>query len=803
MRLLLLLTFLFLYSFGSYGQIDWKTAPTLSVGDKDDELEGVTVMVTGTIRSSTTKEPLTAASISVDLFKFFDYSDNNGRYLLELPAGTYKLTIRHVGMATQFLNLRVYADGVLDLTLTEGVTALDEIIVSSRPIDSNVKETIAGIAKLNVQEIKTLPTFMGEVDILKSIQTLPGVTSVGEGSSGFNVRGGRVDQNLVLLDGAPIFNSAHALGFISGYNQDVINNFTLYKGNVPANFGGRASSVLEVTTRQGDFKDWKFQGGVGPISSRMLAEGPLKKDKTSLLVAARASYAEWLLRQVRNPDVKNSSVFFYDANLALTHRFSPNSSLKVSAYSSRDYFRFSKQFAYAWENYLATAEWRSFADRKLSPSTLLSYGQYKSTLIDPTEFSGSELDNKLNYVQLKENVQYIPNDKHSLNAGFEVMGYFPTPEVRTPNTGSSIPAEKVAKNKGVEAALFINEEFTINDKLGLSAGLRFSSFAQVGDATVFGYVNPEQRSTGTINDTTTYRKGQIVDTYAGLEPRLSIRYNLTKRMSLKAGYNRMRQYIHLISNTTSPTPIDLWQVSSTYMPPQLADNFSAGYFLNLGENIWETSAEVFYKRMNNLVEYRNFPSLYLNPHIETELLRARGKAYGGEIYLRKLRGVWKGWVSYTYSRTEVEIPLAVNPETVNRGEWFPTNYNKPHTFNLVINRMGIHPNGGLSFIFTYNTGRPFTAVETSYIVGSTSVPVYSDRNKYSIPDYLRLDFSFTIGNIVEKFDDSLVFSLYNVFGRENAYSVFYRRANNYFIPRAYKLSVLGNAMPSITYNFKF
>lgn len=796
-----LLVVLFLSSFALYAQIDWKAMPQVVVGDEDDEVPGKEVIVTGKITSNK-NEPLGSSSISVDYYKYFDYSDDQGKYVLELPPGNYKLIVRRVGMLTQYLNLRVHSGGLLDIMMTEGVMALDEVVVSSRPIDSNIKETIAGISKLSMQEIKTLPTFMGELDIMRSIQTLPGVTSVGEGSSGFNVRGGRVDQNLVLLDGAPIFNSTHALGFVSGYNQDVINNFTLYKGNTPAHFGGRASSVLEVTTRNGDFTKWKYQGGVGLISSRFVAEGPLKKDKTSILLAARSSYANWMLARVRNPDVKNSEVFFYDANLGLTHRFSPNSSLKISAYSSRDFFQFSDQFAFAWENYLASAEWRSFADRKLSPVTLISYGQYKSGLIDPSASEGSELHNKLNYLQLKETVGYIPNEKHTITAGFEMMGYFPKPEEKTFND-PLIQPESVMKNQGVEGGLFVNEEFTINDRLGLSAGLRYSMYSQVGAANVYGYQDPNVRTEKTINDTTAYSKGQFIKSYGGLEPRLSLRIQLAKQQSIKMGYNRMRQYIHLISNTASPTPVDLWQVSTTYMPPQIADNFSFGYFLNLGDNVWETSAEVFYKSMNNLVEYKNFPELYLNPHIETELLRGKGRAYGGELYLRKLKGNWKGWISYTYSQTEVNVPAGTNQETINSGNWYPTNYNKPHTFNLVLNRRGIHPNGGISVTFTYNTGRPFTAVETSYIVGSTSIPVYSDRNKYQIPDYVRMDFSFTIGNIIESIDDSLVFSIYNVFGRENAYSVFYQRAPNFFIPKPYKLSVLGTAMPSLTYNFKF
>lgn len=784
-------------------QVDWKAAPLIVVGDEDDEVPGKAVIVTGSVKSSTTGEPVTGASISVDLFKFFDYTDQQGRFALELPPGDYKCTIRHVGMITLFVNLRVHSSGVSDFKLTEGITNLEEVVISARPMDSNVKETISGIAKLNVAEIRTLPTLMGEIDILRSIQTLPGVTSVGEGSSGFNVRGGRADQNLVLLDGAPLFNSSHALGFISGFNQDVINNFTLYKGNVPANFGGRASSVLEVTTRQGDFTKWKYQGGVGPISSRFLAEGPIKTDKTSLLISGRTSYADWILKRATNPDVNGSSLFFYDANLGLTHRFNPRSSLKLSAYSSRDYFKFSDQFAFAWENLLASAEWKSFTDRKASPSTLLSFGQYKSTLTDPNGTNASQLSNKLNYMQLKQLVNYVPNEKHTITAGLELMAYLPSPEERTQYNNSPISDKSVEKNKGLEGAIFINEEFNVSEQFSVSAGLRISSYAHIAPATIYSYAQDVPRTTASIIDSVISSGHKLLHTYAGLEPRVSARFNFSDQQSFKIGYNRMRQYIHLISNTTAPTPVDLWQVSTQYLPPQISDNLSFGYFLNIGDNVWETSAEVFYKSMSNLLEYKNFPQLYLNPHIETELLRAKGRAYGGELYIRKLRGVWKGWMSYTYSRTELNTATAFESERINRGQWYPANYNKPHSLNLVINRVGVHPNGGISFVFAYNTGRPFTAVETSYFSGSTSIPVYSDRNKYKIPDYFRFDFSFTIGNIVSKLDDSLVVSIYNVFGRQNAYSVFYRRPADFYIPRPYKLSVLGSALPSITYNFKF
>jgi len=784
-------------------QVDWNLLPETIVGDEEKEVPRVNIVITGTVTSATTREGIAGASVSVDIFKHFDYTDSRGKFALELPAGLYKLTIRHVGMLPRYYNLNVYSAGVLDVVMTEGVVSLDEVVISARPLDANVKQTIAGISKLSVGEIKALPTFMGELDIIKSIQTLPGVTSVGEGSSGFNVRGGRTDQNLVLFDGVPLFNTSHALGFISGFNQDVVNNFTLYKGNVPASLGGRASSVLEVNSRQGDFSDWKFRGGIGPLSARFLADGPIIKDKTSLLIGGRISYSDWMLKRVRNPDVNQSSLFFYDTNIGLTHRIKDNGLVLWSTYLSKDYFKFSERFAFDWRNYVSSLEIRSRTDKNFSPTFSAAYGQYKSTLINPSGPDASQLANRMDYMKAKELLNFEPNDKHSLAGGVEATFYLPSDEKSSAYNGSSVVPKQVPRNKGLEGAIFLNDEYKITDALSISAGLRYSMYAQLGAAEVYTYSDAQPKEPTSIIDTTSYGKGELIEFYHGLEPRLSARVELSPIQSIKFGYNRMRQYIHQISNTTAPTPVDLWQVSSKYLPPQIADNYSIGYFLNLDDNMWETSAELFYKRMDNLVEYKDFAELYINPTIETELLVGKGKAYGGELYVRKLKGYWKGWLSYTYSQTLVSVSTEFTETSINHGEWYPSNYNKPHNLNLVVTRQGMHKNGAVSFIFAYNTGRPFTALETSYVVGSAVVPVYSDRNKYKIPDYWRFDMSFTMGNIIDKIDDSLVFSIYNLFGRQNAYSVFYQRPGSAFVPKPYKLSVLGAAMPSLTYNFNF
>jgi hypothetical protein len=784
-------------------QVDWNKLPETVIGDEEEEVSRANVVITGTVTSEATKEGIVGASVSVDIFKHFDYTDSRGKFALSLPPGRYKLIIRHVGMLPAYYNLNVYSAGVLDVKMIEGVVNLDEVVVSARPLDANVKQTIAGVSKLSVAEIRTMPTFMGELDIIKSIQTLPGVTSVGEGSSGFNVRGGRTDQNLVLWDGIPLFNTSHALGFVPGFNQDVVNNFTLYKGNVPATLGGRASSVLEVTSRQGDFSDWKFRGGVGPMSARFLAEGPIIKDKTSMLIGSRTSYSDWVLRRVSNPDVNQSSLFFYDTNIGLSHRIGQNAIVLWSTYLSKDYFKFSDRFAFDWQNYASSLEIRTRTDKRFSPTYSAAYGQYRSNLINPTGPDASQLANRTNFMKAKAVLNFEPNEQHTMAGGVEANFYLPGDEKSSSYNGSSVVPEQVPRNKGLEGALFLNDEYKITNTISLSAGLRYSMYGQLGAAEVYTYSDAQPKQPGTILDTTRYAKGELIEFYHGLEPRLSARVELTPVQSIKFGYNRMRQYIHQISNTTAPTPVDLWQVSSKYLPPQVADNYSVGYFLNLNENMWETSAELFYKRMDNLVEYKDFAQLYINPTIETELLVGKGKAYGGELYVRKLKGFWKGWLSYTYSQTLVSVPTDFAETAINDGEWYPSNYNKPHNLNLVVTRQGNHKNGAVSFIFAYNTGRPFTALETSYVVGSAVIPVYSDRNKYKIPDYWRFDVSFTFGNIIERIDDSLVFSIYNLIGRENAYSVFYQRPANVFVPRPYKLSVLGAAMPSLTYNFNF
>lgn len=761
-------------------------------------------IITGHVKIKDKDEPIRGATISADAYKYFNYSDINGRYILELPVGEYRVTVRHVGMKTGFFRLRIISNGVFDIELEEGITDLDELVVTARPIDSNIKQSLTGITTLAINEIKTLPMLLGEVDIVKSLQLMPGVTTVGEAASGFNVRGGRPDQNLILLNDAPIFNTSHALGFVSAFNQDLVRDFSLYKGTVPANLGGRASSVLEINTNSGNFQDWSFQGGVGPLSSRFTASGPIQKEKTSVLLSARYAYPNWILGRVSDPNVRNSTASFNDFFASVNHKINSSSNAKISLYRSHDDFEFANQFGYTWNSFLSQAHWTGFANRNASPAVSLSFGQFQTTLIDPVGQTASQLKNTLRYLQFKPTINYIPNEQHTLSAGLESIVYFPKDELLEGyGSNSVVMPERTDKDMGWESALFINDEFELNDRIGISAGIRLSGYVHLGPDTVFQYAPDQARTEASIVDTVVYSSTKKISSFAGLEPRLAIRINTFKSQSFKISYNRMRQYIHQISNTTSATPVDLWQVSTGYLPPQIADNYSAGYFWNLKDNTWETSIEGFYKKTQNLVEYKDFAQLYVNPHIETELLSGQGRAYGVEFFVRKIKGWWTGWLSYTYSKTEVQVKATESSESINGGNWFPSNYNKPHIVNLVLNRRTYY-NGAFSLTTSYSSGRPLTALESSYIVNGAVVPLYSLRNQYKIPAYFRVDVSFTIGNIIQKLDDSLTFSIYNIFGRDNAYSIYYQRpASIYFIPKPYKLSILGSALPSITYNFKF
>jgi hypothetical protein len=800
---ILLLRLLFTLSFAIVSAYTIAQDAVVVVGDSSLYQPGRTVILTGTIRERGTLTPVAGASLYLDGTKFGNNTDTKGMYQISLPNGRHRLTIRYLGMTPVQKRIAVFSNGVLDIEMDEKIQSLDEVIVKARKEDYNVRETLGGVTTINTAELKKLPSFFGEIDIIKSIQLLPGVSSVGEGTAGFNVRGGRVDQNLVTLDGAQIFNSSHMLGFFSAFNPDVTESFTLYKGSIPAQFGGRLSSVLDVNTRNGDFNKTSFKGGIGLTSARLSVDGPLFKDRTSFIVGTRFSYSDWMLGLVKNIDVKNSSASFYDINASVSHKLNKYNIIALSVYRSTDYFLYSDQFGYRYTTQLGTLKWNSLISDKLTSHLSVTYGDYGSSYFKPTGADGLNIDNGIRYMQAKQTFGYSAGEKQELHFGAEFNHYESHPEKSTPyGEQSGVVRSEYDRSTGREMSLFINDEIDLSSKITISLGLRYTLYQNIGRATVYTYREDTIKTVHTILDTVVYGKNKVIKAYGGLEPRVSARFNLSPASSVKLGYNRVKQYINLISNTTAAAPVDLWQVCTYHTPPQAGNNFSLGYYHNFKENRYETFAEVFYKQTENLVEYRDFAELLQTDHLETELVRGKGKSYGLELYVRKAQGDWTGWVSYTYSRSLVKVLGTATQESVNNGAWYPSNYDKPNSVSIVGNRK-LGASSAFAFNIVYATGRPLSAIETSYQSGGTTVPIFSSRNAYRIPDYLRLDVSLTVGGIFKKVKDDLTFSIYNLLGRRNAYSVYYQRQSSYPLPQSYKLSLLGSALPSVTYNISF
>lgn len=766
--------------------------------------------ITGTITDHD-NNPIDGASILVEEKQIGTTSDAQGNYILTMAPGSYTIRFSYLGREPVIKEVRLYSSGELNAQLRETALDMEEIIVEGNQYDDNVGGVITGVENVTIREMEEIPVLLGEVDVVNTLKLLPGVSTVGEGASGFNVRGGRTDQNLVLMNGAHLFNSSHVIGLFSVFNPDIIESFTLFKGHIPARYGGKLSSVLDVKLRDGNFEAFKLQGGVGIAASRLTLEGPIG-DNTSYLAAGRLTYSDWVLGLVKEPDISGSEASFYDTNIQLTHRFNDLNTASLSYYRSYDDFQFSDRFGYSWGSRLLNFKWTSVISDKFASSFSAVHGSYSSSYYDPSGVDSFNLENGIDYINLKENILYDLNSRHSLNAGLEWNYYDGLPETVEPyNEQSTIREDEISKEQGREMAAYISDDITLGE-LQLSLGLRYSLYQNLGPGQVFLYEPNLPRTADTIIDTTTFSKGEIIKTYGGLEPRISARFNLGQSSSVKMSYNINRQYNHSISNSNSPTPSDIRQVSNRYIPAQTAYSYSAGYFKNFKNDTWESSVQLYYKDIDDLVEYRNFAELYLNEHLETELLSGSGKSYGLELNLEKTTGSWTGWLAYSYARTFVKVPGS-EQGSINNGEWFPSSYDQPHSLSLVAKRR-LGEKSAFAVNLTYKTGRPITAITSSYNTGSTAIPVFSERNEYRIPNYFRVDISFTVAENIWKnrtvdpnrrYKDSMTIAFYNIFSRDNAFSVFYRRPEDAssFIPKAYKLSVLGAIIPSITYNFSF
>jgi hypothetical protein len=728
---------------------------------------------------------------------FRDFStDSLGRFSQEVPTGEYVVEASAINYTKRSKYINLKKSSSLLLELSEQSNQLDEVEVKAKKAEDNIKSTESGIIKLNVQNLKKLPIVFGEGDIIKALTLQPGVTTVGEGAGGFNVRGGKVDQNLVLLDDAPLFNTSHLLGLFTSVNAEAVQNATLYKAGMPAMYGGRLSSLLNITTKTST-TETKRAIGIGPISSNLLFQTPFQNNKGSVLLSGRLAYPNLMLGAL--PQRLNSSeAAFYDVNAALQYRISDKHTIKITGYKSYDYFKFPEDTSYFWGSTAATIKWSSQLTKKLSVNFkgILSHYTYGvNGLSTGLEY---ELKSTNRHHEVRADLLYEPKD-HKIELGGGAVFYRFSPASIAPSAAnSSVISKSLNDEFGQENSLFISDEWQVAKRFSIQLGLRYAQFTNTSQGDVYEYKPNKPREVISITDTLNFANGTSSASYQGLEPRLSFKVELSDNQSIKGGFNRTRQYIHLISNTTAVSPIDYWKLSNRYIQPQVADQVSLGYFRNFNDNMFEVYLEGFYKKMNQLVEYKDGASLLLNNHLETELLSANGKAYGVELSIQKNKGRFTGALSYTYSRSLVAVQSPYASEQVNQGSLYPSLYDKPHNINL-LGQYYLGEGWTFSSTFTYQTGRPITYPDGKYNYNESLIFNYTQRNADRLPDFHRFDVSFSRDsrrNKSQKKYNILNVSFYNLYAQKNPYSIFFKQYLSY--GQAYRLSVLGTIVPSIT-----
>ncbi|MBD2755488.1 TonB-dependent receptor [Spirosoma validum] len=773
-----------------------------------------TFSATGYVRDAKTGKPIQSVNIVVLNVSKGYVTAKDGFYIVQLPPGKYILRFSHVGYRPRQDTISLQQTLFREITMEDDAKDLEEVVVTSETPDRNVRKVEIGVSQLTIRSIRRIPPLMGEVDIVRSLLLLPGVTTVGEGAPGFNVRGGSADQNLILFDDAPVFNSSHLMGFFSVFNPDVVRDVTLNRGGIAAAYGGRASSVLDVKIKEPDAEKWGINGGIGLISSRLGVEGPIIKNKLSFLAAARASFSDFLFK-LAPPNLIGTKANFYDVTTKLKYQPSEKHTITLTGYLSKDVFKLasdslsgqeinasSTEFNYQTMN--AVLRWNYFMSKQVNLATSVILSRYRADLSSADSANAFQLESGILHRQVKSDLTYTPNENHQWQAGVSAIDYLVQPNTRTPGLFSNVLPIDLARERAYELAAYIQDEWNLNADVSVIAGLRYSALLNRGPATVRTYQENGPRQDETVTSVQNYEASKTYHSAGGLEPRLAVRWSVGEGKAIKVGYSRLRQYIQQVTNTTAALPTSRWHLSDTHTKPTIADQWSLGYFHNTSDNAIEASGEVYYKTLMNAIDYRDGAELQLTQAVETQIVQGHGRAYGVEGLLRKNKGRWTGFMSYTYARTFLTMNSPYISEQVNNGNPYPANYDKPHTLNVLATH---RPTTwfSMSLNFTYSTGRPTTQPSAIARVAGVLVPIYLDRNQQRVPAYHRLDFSMTFEqNPLKKKrnQSSWVFSIYNVYAHKNAYSVFYKLSPASSAD-AYKLSIFGTAFPSLTYNFKF
>lgn len=748
--------------------------------------------VSGTIRDSKTGETLIGASVELTGPSHrVTLSNAYGFYSLNAVGGTYRMVVSFTGYSSDTAEITLTSSISKAIALKPSDIQLQEVVVSQAGRSNNVTQPLMGLQKLSVAEIKDVPVLFGEKDILKTIQLLPGVQSAGDGNSGFYVRGGKADQNLILLDEATVYNPSHLLGFFSAFNSDAIKDVTLYMGAMPAEYGGRLSSVLDVKMNEGNSQEFHVGGGIGLVSSRINVEGPIVKDEGSFMVSARRTYADLFLNLSQDTSTRQSSLYFYDINAKANYKLGKRDHLYLSGYFGGDVLGFGNNYGLNYGNATGTLRWNHLFSDKLFSNTSLIYSRYNYEVTINSGANNVGINSYINDYHLKEDLEYYLKKGGKLNFGFEVINHVTSPGTVTASETSSYNPITLQSRHGLESALYFSHDLSAGDKLSINYGLRAGLFTVMGPGTYYSY-DPA----GNITDSAVYNSGQAVKNYFNLEPRFSLSYKVGADASMKFAYNRTTQNLHLLSNSTSSNPADVWVLSSNNVKPEIADQVSIGYYRDIGKN-FEFSSELYYRDMQNQIDYKNGAELRANVNVESELLYGKGRSYGMEMFLKKKQGVFTGWVSYTLSKTERQF------DGVNSGDWYPASQDRTHNLSIV----GIYKiSKKLTFSadFVYYTGNAVTWPSGKYEIGGQPEFIYTERNGYRMPAYNRLDLSLTVqGKKRKKFDCNWNFSLYNAYGQENPYSVsFEQDPSDPSKTRVVQYSLF-KWVPSITYNFKF
>ncbi|MCK0131826.1 TonB-dependent receptor [Flavobacteriaceae bacterium F08102] len=765
--------------------------------------------LSGVITDAQNKEALIGVNLVIKELKTGTTTNENGFYSLTVPEGKYKITVSYLGFSTQQFEIKLIRDVHKNIALFESSEQLNEIVLVNQVEQLNLRKPQMSINALTAKTIKQTPVLLGEADLIKTITLLPGVTTAGEGASGFNVRGGAADQNLILLDEATVFNSSHLFGLFSVFNPDAIKNLKLFKGGIPARYGGRASSVLDIYQKEGNKEGFHVNGGIGIVSSRLLAEGPLKKEHGSFLLSGRSTYAHHFLPLF---DIDNIA-YFYDLNTKLSYKLNRNNNITLSGYFGRDVISIANSFENTYGNTLVNIRWKHHFTNQLSSSLSTIYSDYYYGLY--LNFVGFKWSSGIQNFNLKYDLKHYLNDKLTLQYGFNSIYYRFNPGKVTPiSKTTGINKLKLIDKYALENAIYVDTDQRINERINVSYGVRFSLFTRLGQdqlniydnnqAVVF---NPELHlyEKGIPIGSENYSRSKALSNFENIEPRISLAYQVNNTSSIKVSYIRMSQYLHLLSNTSAPTPLDVWTPSGPFIKPQLSDQIAGGYFKELHNGKYTVEVETFFKKVQNRIDYIDGADLIANEAIEQVILNGKARAYGLEVLAKKNEGRFKGWFAYTLSKSEQQTPgRTIDEPGINDGTWYNTPYNKTHDISVTTS-YDLNSKWQLNANFLLQSGQPTTYPTSQYAYNNLTIPNYGPRNKYKMPSYHRIDISTTFRpNPMKKtgIKGYWVFGIYNVYNRKNAASVNFRTDAKTGSNEAVRLSIFG-IVPSVSYNFKF